>query len=129
MASNLTGCATSADYAAVCVDPDTQERVEDDQCDDDSDYNGAGTGFFWYYLAARAVVPAVGQTDLRRHVPRQHPQRHRAARRPAHHRRLDGEVEHHQGRLRRQQSRLRLTEPAPAPPALPHHVAVRPGDP
>ncbi len=62
MASNLTGCATSADYAAVCVDPGTQERVEDDQCDDDSDYNGAGTGFFWYYLAARAVVPAVGQT-------------------------------------------------------------------
>ncbi len=62
MASNLTGCASSADYAAVCVDPETEERVADDQCDDDSDYNGTGTGFFWYYLAARSVVPGVGST-------------------------------------------------------------------
>ena len=62
MASSLTGCASSADYAAVCVDPDTEERVADDQCDDDSDYNGSGTGFFWYYLAARSVVPGVGST-------------------------------------------------------------------
>jgi hypothetical protein len=59
MASSLTGCASSADYAAVCVDPDTQERVADEQCDDDG---GGGTGFFWYYLAARSIVPAVGQT-------------------------------------------------------------------
>ena len=62
MASSLTGCATSADYAAVCVDPETEQRVDDDQCDDDSDYNGAGTGFFWYYLAARSIVPGVGST-------------------------------------------------------------------
>jgi len=62
MASTLTGCSSSADYAAVCVDPDTKERVADDQCDDDSDYNGVGTGFFWYYLAASSRVPALGQT-------------------------------------------------------------------
>jgi len=64
MASSLTGCATSADYAAVCVNPDTQERVDDDQCDDDSDYNGGGvgSGFFWYYLGARSLVPGVGST-------------------------------------------------------------------
>lgn len=62
MASNLTGCASSADYAAVCVDPATEERVDDGQCDDDSDYNGTGTGFFWYYLAGRALVPGVGST-------------------------------------------------------------------
>jgi hypothetical protein len=62
MASSLTGCSSSADYAAVCVDPETQERVDDDQCDDDSDYNGAGAGFFWYYLAASSRIPAVGQT-------------------------------------------------------------------
>lgn len=61
MASGLTGCATtSADYAAVCVNPDTNERVDDDQCDDDSDYNGVGTGFFWYYLGASRLVPAIG---------------------------------------------------------------------
>ena len=63
MASSLTGCATSADYAAVCVDPDTQERVGDGQCvGDDSDYDGVGTGFYWYYLGASSRVPAVGQT-------------------------------------------------------------------
>ncbi|CAM3730171.1 hypothetical protein NOZE110980_12755 [Nocardioides zeicaulis] len=62
MASSLTGCASSADYAAVCVDPQTQQRVDDDQCDDDSDYDGGGSGFFWYYLAARSVVPGVGST-------------------------------------------------------------------
>ncbi len=62
MASSLTGCSSSADYAAVCVDPETQERVDDDQCDDDSDYNGSGGGFFWYYLGARSVVPGIGST-------------------------------------------------------------------
>lgn len=61
-ASGLTGCSSSADYAAVCVDPDTQERVDDDQCDDNSDYNGAGSGFFWYYLGASSRVPAIGST-------------------------------------------------------------------
>ncbi|WP_241153678.1 hypothetical protein [Nocardioides pantholopis] len=61
-ASGLTGCASSADYAAVCVDPETQERVEDKECDDDSEYNGSsvGSGFFWYYLGASSRVPAVG---------------------------------------------------------------------
>ena len=62
MASSLTGCSSSADYAAVCVDPETQERVEDDECDDDSDYNGTGSGFFWYYLGASSRIPAIGQT-------------------------------------------------------------------
>ncbi len=63
MASTLTGCGSeSADYAAVCVNPETEERVDDDQCDDDRDYNGVGGGFFWYYLGARALVPSVGST-------------------------------------------------------------------
>jgi len=60
VAAGLSGCSTSADYAAVCVDPQTQERVDDDQCDDDSDYNGSGSGFFWYYLGASRTIPAVG---------------------------------------------------------------------
>jgi hypothetical protein len=61
MASTLTGCGSeSADYAAVCVDPETQVRVDDDQCDDDREYNGVGGGFFWYYLGASSRVPAVG---------------------------------------------------------------------
>jgi hypothetical protein len=62
MASGLTGCSSeSADYAAVCVDPETEERVDDDQCEDDRDYHGVGAGFFWYYLAASSRVPAVGR--------------------------------------------------------------------
>ncbi|MFS3127644.1 hypothetical protein ACLM5J_04490 [Nocardioides sp. Bht2] len=60
MASGLTGCASSADYAAVCVDPETQNRVDDDECDDDTEYNGTSTGFFWYYLGSSQRVPAVG---------------------------------------------------------------------
>ncbi|NHC22515.1 hypothetical protein G6553_04920 [Nocardioides sp. IC4_145] len=61
VAAGLTGCASSsADYAAVCVDPETEQRVDDDQCDDDRDYTGVGTGFFWYYLGASSRVPALG---------------------------------------------------------------------
>src|SRR4051812_45989024 len=47
MAAGLTGCSSSADYAAVCVNPDTEERVDDSQCDDDRDYDGVSSGFFW----------------------------------------------------------------------------------
>ena len=60
MATGLTGCASEPDYAAVCVDPETEERVDDDQCDDDRDYTGVGAGFFWYYLGASSRVPAIG---------------------------------------------------------------------
>lgn len=66
MATGLTGCSSSADYAAVCVDPETQERVDDDLCDDaDDDYDDdrpIGGGFFWYYLAASRSFPSVGST-------------------------------------------------------------------
>ncbi|WP_246081828.1 hypothetical protein [Nocardioides litoris] len=64
MAAGLTGCSSSADYAAVCVDPETQERVPDDECDDaDDDYDGdsvGSSGFFWYYLAASRSYPGIG---------------------------------------------------------------------
>jgi len=62
-AAGLTGCSSSPDYAAICVDPETDERVDDDECDDaDDDYSGSspGSGFFWYYLGASSRVPAVG---------------------------------------------------------------------
>ena len=65
-ASTLSGCAATPEYAAICTDPQTNKRVDDDQCDDDDDpddYNGVGGGFFWFYLATRASapIPAVGQ--------------------------------------------------------------------
>ena len=60
MATGLTGCASEPDYAAVCVDPETEQRVDDDQCDDDRDYDGVSSRFFWYYLGASSRVPAIG---------------------------------------------------------------------
>ena len=64
-ASTLTGCGADPDVAAVCVDPQTNERVPDDQCDDSddpADYDGVGSGFFWYYLGTRSArsIPALG---------------------------------------------------------------------
>jgi hypothetical protein len=51
MALALSGCGSEeppADaYQAVCTDPNTQMRVDDDQCgDDDRGHNG----FLWYYF-------------------------------------------------------------------------------
>lgn len=49
------------DHAAVCVDQTTQERVDDDVCDDDhrSGFHGGGAG--WYYIARGSQAPAIGQ--------------------------------------------------------------------
>lgn len=61
MAAGLTGCASSPDYAAVCVNPDTKERVSDEQCDDGAgNGSGVGSAFLWYYLGASSRVPAIG---------------------------------------------------------------------
>jgi hypothetical protein len=67
-AGTLTGCAAEEpDYQAICVDPSSQERVDDNQCGDDDDpddYNGSGSGFFWFYMASRSAhpLPAVGSS-------------------------------------------------------------------
>jgi hypothetical protein len=66
-ASSLSGCASQPEYAAICTDPQTNERVDDDQCDDSEeprDYSpGLGAGFFWFYMltSSNRVLPAVGQ--------------------------------------------------------------------
>ena len=65
-ASSLTGCASQPDYAAICTDPQTHERVDDDQCDDSDeprDYTPGLGGFFWFYMLTSAShrIPAVGQ--------------------------------------------------------------------
>lgn len=65
MAASLTGCAgeeEQPDYAAICVDPQTQTRADDDDCTDEREYHGSGAGFFWFYMATRgnAFVPPVG---------------------------------------------------------------------
>jgi hypothetical protein len=64
MAASLTGCASEEqpDYAAICVDPQTQTRAEDDNCTDEREYHGSGAGFFWFYMATRGggFVPPIG---------------------------------------------------------------------
>lgn len=63
LAAGLTGCGGSSgdDVNAVCVDQQTQQRVDDDQCDNDPD-NGsiAGSPFLWYFLGRASAVPAFG---------------------------------------------------------------------
>ncbi|HWM07610.1 MAG TPA: hypothetical protein VNP92_35215 [Actinophytocola sp.] len=56
-AAALTGCSSSPDYAAVCVDEQTQERVSDYECDDHGSYGGS---YIWYYLGSGQRVPSVG---------------------------------------------------------------------
>ncbi|TCM51491.1 hypothetical protein [Kribbella sp. VKM Ac-2568] len=65
VAASLTGCSNDEDqpdYAAICVDPQTQERTDDGNCKDDREYHGSGAGFFWFYMATRgnAFVPPIG---------------------------------------------------------------------
>lgn len=66
-AAGLTGCAAEPDYAAICVEPESQNRVDDSQCDDGDnpdEYHSTSPvpGFFWFYMAtsSRSVLPAVG---------------------------------------------------------------------
>lgn len=68
----LTGCSsedeqeTDAEYAQVCVNQDTQERVDDNQCDDHT-HSHSNFGWMWlpFFLSMnnnRAnTIPAVGQ--------------------------------------------------------------------
>lgn len=64
VAASLTGCANNnqPDYAAICVDPQTQTRSDDENCKDDREYHGSGAGFFWFYMATRGggLVPPIG---------------------------------------------------------------------
>lgn len=63
----LTGCSTNgdvidADYAKVCKDAKTQQRVEDKNCESSSGRSGGAYG--WYFFStgsSGSKVPAVGQ--------------------------------------------------------------------
>jgi hypothetical protein len=64
VAASLTGCSSDdqPDYAAICVDPQTEQRTDDGNCKDDREYHGSGAGFFWFYMATRGggLVPPIG---------------------------------------------------------------------
>ncbi len=68
----LTGCAAAdpnpePTHQAICVDPETEQRVEDDECDDGGRLGVGG----WYFLAMGARFAGVGQlaTGGSRQVP------------------------------------------------------------
>ena len=76
LAGTITAIVASneqdADYAQVCFNEETGERVEDTQCNSSA---GRGGAFYaWYFYARGATVPAVGQNraaypDFTRTVP------------------------------------------------------------
>jgi hypothetical protein len=61
LAATLSGCSASQeeeyDYGAVCVDQQTQQRVDDDGCDDD----GRDGHYGWYYIPTGSRAQPVGQ--------------------------------------------------------------------
>ena len=67
LAAALTGCSDTQggqgqydddDYAAVCVDEQTELRVDDDRCDDDGVVGGGA--YAWYYVPFGRRVQPVG---------------------------------------------------------------------
>lgn len=62
-ASLLTGCSTDndADYAKVCKDAKSNQRVSDDKCSDDGVHSGV-YGFYYFSMLnnSQARVPAIG---------------------------------------------------------------------
>lgn len=66
LAPSLAACSSddNVDNQAVCVDQDTQERVDDGQCDDSPSSGGIGASpFLWYFLGTTAGrgFPGIGQ--------------------------------------------------------------------
>lgn len=57
-AAALSGCTSTPDYDAVCIDEETQERVSDYECEDD--YSSSGGIYSWYYIGGGQRVPSVG---------------------------------------------------------------------
>ncbi|XAS74742.1 Tat pathway signal protein [Micrococcaceae bacterium Sec5.1] len=65
LAGTITAVVASseqeADYAQVCFNDETGERVDDTQCNNSSS-DGRGSAIYaWYFYSRGATVPAVGQ--------------------------------------------------------------------
>jgi hypothetical protein len=65
LAPSLAACASNdnVDNQAVCVDQQTQERVDDNRCDDSSGGGIGASPFLWYFLGTTVGrgFPAIGQ--------------------------------------------------------------------
>lgn len=65
LAGTITAIVASndaeADYAQVCFNDETGERVDDDNCDNSSSAGRSSGVYAWYFYSRGASVPAVGQ--------------------------------------------------------------------
>ncbi|MBP1135260.1 hypothetical protein JOE31_001492 [Arthrobacter sp. PvP023] len=65
LAGTITAIVASneaeADYAQVCFNDETGERVDDAQCDNSSSAGRSSGIYAWYFYSRGASVPAVGQ--------------------------------------------------------------------
>jgi len=65
LAGTITAIVASneqeADYAQVCFNEETGERVDDNQCDNSSSAGRSSGIYAWYFYSRGASVPAVGQ--------------------------------------------------------------------
>ncbi|MEV7663135.1 Tat pathway signal protein [Paenarthrobacter sp. NPDC089316] len=65
LAGTITAIVASneqeADYAQVCFNEETGERVDDDQCNNSSSAGRSSGVYAWYFYSRGASVPAVGQ--------------------------------------------------------------------
>ena len=59
LATALSGCGQEEEYqyGAVCADRETQQRVEDEQCDDDGVRSGRHG---WYFFPVGVLAPPIG---------------------------------------------------------------------
>jgi hypothetical protein len=65
LAGTITAIVASneaeADYAQVCFNDETGERVDDAQCDNSSSAGRSSAIYAWYFYSRGSSVPAVGQ--------------------------------------------------------------------
>ncbi|WLQ08609.1 Tat pathway signal protein [Arthrobacter oryzae] len=65
LAGTITAIVASneaeADYAQVCFNDETGERVEDTRCDNSSSAGRSSAIYAWYFYSRGSSVPAVGQ--------------------------------------------------------------------
>jgi hypothetical protein len=62
----VSGCASEpggfeeTDYTAVCVNQETNTRVDDDQCPQDQQNSSSSNLLLWYFIYRSVSAPAVG---------------------------------------------------------------------
>jgi hypothetical protein len=62
----IAGCSVApseADEIGVCIDPKTEQRIDDDKCSDGSNgwESDDGSVWFWYSVSSGHSAPPIGQ--------------------------------------------------------------------